>query len=133
MDKTEKNLEDILNAGIAIFRSTEKSFKAMTAELKKSFNELKEKGAADTSKEAEAARKMVEELTEKIENLESTTKTAYSEALKNFETTAKSIQEQVTRVVPAEKISRIQERVDELLDAIRARLKESQKEEPKQE
>jgi hypothetical protein len=124
MEKLEKTLTDVLNAGIAIFRSGEASLHKVTTELTKSFEELKAKGEADQSEAAEKLRRLVGDLVSQMNDIESRAKTVSGETLKNLEITYKSILEQIQKVASPDQIASLQKNIDDLLTTIRNKMEE---------
>ena len=84
----EKNIQDILNAGIGLFKAGEANFKTALANVEKTFEELKAKGSTDNSEAAVKIREVLDNTIRSIkdvsERADSTFATVMAEAQKNY-------------------------------------------------
>ncbi len=81
----EKILHDILNAGIALFRSGEDTVATAVKDVQKSFDDLKDKGAADTSEAAVQLRKILDDVVTQVNDIGNKAGTTYSDSLVQLE------------------------------------------------
>ena len=126
MAQMEKVLHDILNAGIALFRSGEDSVGNAVKEVQRTYDALKEKGAADTSEPAVQLRKALDDVVTQVNDLSTKAGTAYADGLKNLEGQYKKVSEQVEKLVPAEQVAEIRAKIDELSKVIREKVQGGQ-------
>ncbi len=118
----QKILEDVLNASIALFRTGEGNVNNAVKQLKKTFDDLKTKGASDQSDVAVKLRSTLSEISSKVDMLSDKAGDAYKDGLKQLETQFSTLVEQINKVVPADKVSQVKSRIDELKKAIKEKL-----------
>lgn len=114
----EKILQDILNAGIALFRAGEGTVQNAVKEVQRTFEQLKEKGAQDNSEQAVKLRKALDDIVVQTSGLQSKAGSAYTDALAQIEQLYKSVIEQVQKIVPPERLNEIKDKVEELTKVI---------------
>ncbi len=118
----EKNLQDVLNAGIGLFKSGEENFKTAVANLEKTFNDMKNKGASDNSDAAIKIREILENTLRSAKDVqakaEQNLNVFMAEAQKNYA----QVLEQVKTVVGEERIRDLNTKIDELTTLVKQRV-----------
>ena len=136
MVKLDKILNDVLNAGIALFRTGEQTLNKTISDLQKSFDELKARGASDTSEEAQKLRSQLDEIIKNTDALRNKAEESYKETLEKIETNFKGVVQQVEKILPKNELDSLQKNINELLNTIREKmdkLKSKEKSETKTE
>lgn len=115
----EKNLQDILNAGIGLLKAGEENFSTALKNVEKVFNELKTKGATDNSEAAVKIREVLENTIRGVKEVsgkaESNFNLVLSEAQKNYA----QVLEQIKKVVGDERIKDLNSKIEELASYIK--------------
>lgn len=105
---------DLVNAGIAIFRSSEEGLKNAITDMEKLFNEIKDKGALDQSEQANQLRdllsKTLKDATEVIEKAD----TNYKDVMGKLQTNFESVYAQVEAMLPEQVKQSTQSGLEEL-------------------
>lgn len=115
----EKVLQDILNAGIALFRSGEDTVNNAVKEVQRTFDELKSKGASDTSDGAVKLRKTLDDIVAQANDLSGKAGAAYEDNLAKLETLYSNAVEQIKAVVPEDKMNELKDKIEELTQVIK--------------
>ncbi|MBL8022315.1 MAG: chemotaxis protein [Leptospirales bacterium] len=118
----EKNLQDILNAGIGLFKAGESNFKTAVANLEKSFTELKNKGAADNSDAAIKIREILENTLRSAKDVQSKAETNLNAFLAEAQKNYAQVIEQAKKVVGEERIRDLNTKIDELNVLVKQKL-----------
>ena len=118
----QKAIEDVINAGIALFRAGENGVSSAVQKVEDSFEELKKKGAADKSEAAKKLRSSLEDITSRVSQLAGKADETYKDSLKQLEGHYNTVLEQVKQLIPSEKIGEIKGKIDELRQAIKERV-----------
>ena len=124
MEKVEKILQDVLNAGIALFRAGEDSVATAVADVKKTFEELKTKGAADNSESAVKLRKILDDIVKQAGDLSNKASSTYEDTVKQLQDLYAKASAEIEKIVPKEQLEQIKAKVDELSKAIQAKVEE---------
>lgn len=124
MEKVEKILHDILNAGIALFRAGEGSIASAVADVQKTFEELKTKGAADNSESAEKLRKILDDIVKQAAELNNKASSTYGESLKQLQDLYAKASAEIEKIVPKDQLDQVKGKVEELSKAIQAKVDE---------
>ncbi|MCB1192250.1 MAG: hypothetical protein H7A23_04470 [Leptospiraceae bacterium] len=110
----EKFLMDLVNAGIAVFRSSEEGLKKAIADMESLYNEVKDKGALEQSEQANQLRdllsKTIKDASELIEKADSSYKDIMGKLQANFE----GVYTQVEAMLPEPVKQSAQSALDEL-------------------
>jgi predicted RNA-binding Zn ribbon-like protein len=118
----EKNLQDVLNAGIGLFKSSEENFKVAVSNLEKTFNDMRNKGAADNSDAAIKIREILENTLRSAKDVqakaEQNLNVFMAEAQKNYT----QVLEQVKKVVGEERIRDLNTKIDELTTLVKQKV-----------
>lgn len=115
----EKVLHDILNAGIALFRAGEDTVSNAVKEVQRTFDELKSKGAADTSDAAVKLRKTLDDIVNQSSDLGGKAGAAYNENLGKLQGLYSNAIEQIKTMVPEEKLNELKDKMEELTRVIK--------------
>ncbi len=115
----DKALHDILNAGIALFRSGEDSLNNAVKEVQRTFEQLKDKGAADSSEAAVKLRKALDDVVAQSNDLSGKAGAAYTDAVKQLETLYGTVVEQIKQIVPEERLNELKDKIEELQRVIK--------------
>ncbi|MBX7057114.1 MAG: hypothetical protein K1X75_03540 [Leptospirales bacterium] len=115
----DKVLHDVLNAGIALFRSGEDSVNNAVKEVQRTFDQLKEKGAADTSEPAVKLRSALNDVVTQANDLSSKAGGAYGDAVKQLEQLYGKVVEQIKAVVPEDRLNELKDKIEELQRVIK--------------
>jgi len=118
----EKNLQDILNAGIGLFKAGEENFKTAVANLEKSFTELKSKGASDNSDAAIKIREILENTLRSAKEVQSKAETNLNTFLSEAQKNYAQVLEQVKKVVGEERIRDLNTKIEELNTLVKQKL-----------
>lgn len=124
MEKVEKILQDVLNAGIALFRAGEGSVASAVADVKKTFEELKTKGAADNSESAVKLRKILDDIVKQAGDLNNKASGTYGDSVKQLQDLYAKASAEIEKIVPKEQLDQVKGKVDELSKAIHAKVEE---------
>jgi prefoldin subunit 5 len=115
----DKVLHDILNAGIALFRAGEGTVNNAIKEVQRTYDELKSKGAADTSEPAVKLRKLLDDTVAQVNDLSGKAGGAYNDALSKLEEQYGQISEQIQKLIPQEQMDQIKDKIEELTRVIK--------------
>ncbi len=115
----DKVLHDVLNAGIALFRAGEDSVANAAREVQRTFDQLKDKGAADTSEGVVKLRKALDDIVLQTNDLSSKAGVAYTDAITQLETLYAKLVEQIKTVVPEDQLNQLKDKIDELQRVIK--------------
>lgn len=118
----EKILHDVLNAGIALFRAGEDSMTNAVKEVQRTFDELKEKGAADSSEAAVNLRKALDDVVQQANELAGKADSTYTDSLKQLQELYGNVVEQIQNIVPEDRITELRDKMDELSKVIKERV-----------
>ena len=118
----EKLLHDVLNAGIALFRAGEDSVSKAISDVQSTYDQLKEKGASDTSDAAVRMRNLLDDIVSQANDLSGKAGSTYTEGLAKLEEQYTALIEQVQKVVPQDQIDQIKDKLDELTNVIKEKV-----------
>lgn len=116
-----QQLQDLVNAGIGLYKAGEENLQGFLSTLQKSFEELKSKGAQDSSETAVKLRDSLDQTIKGVkdvsEKAEGNLKAVLDEAQKNYS----QVFEQIKSFVGEERIKDLNTRMDELSKLIQER------------
>lgn len=115
----EKNIQDILNAGIGLFKSGEENFKTALGNVEKTFEELKARGEGDNSEAAVKIREVLENTIRSIKEATEKTETNFSQVLDIAQRNYEQILEQVKKLVGEERVRDLNARMEELAEYLK--------------
>lgn len=105
---------DIVNASIAIFKSGEEKLKSSISDLEKLYNDLKAKGEADNSENAQKLREILSKTIQDSKDAIDKANATYEEALKSIQESYSNLANQIDTMVPQEVKDSIQKALDEI-------------------
>ena len=109
-----KQLQDLVNAGIGLYKAGEENLQGFLSTLQKSFEDLKSKGAQDSSETAVKLRNSLDQTLKGVkdvsEKAEGNLKAIIEEAQKNYS----QVFEQIKSFVGEERIADLNTKMDEL-------------------
>lgn len=115
----EKVLHDVLNAGIALFRAGEDTLNNAVKEVTRTYEELKSKGASDTSEPAVKLRKLLDDVVTQVNEVSSKADATAKDVFAQVDTQYKQISEQIQQMVPEDQVNQIKDKIEELAAAIK--------------
>jgi exonuclease VII small subunit len=115
----EKLLMDLVNAGIAVFKSGEGKLKTAVSDLEKLYEELKQKGASDNSEESQKLRDLLNKTVADAKGAINQANASYEDVLRNLQENYASLSNQIETMVPPEVKESFQKGLDELNKLIR--------------
>lgn len=115
----EKVLHDVLNAGIALFRAGEDTLNNAVKEVTRTYEELKSKGATDTSEPAVKLRKLLDDVVQQVNEVSSKADSTAKDVFAQVDTQYKQIVEQIQQMVPEDQLNQIKDKIEELSNAIK--------------
>ena len=118
----QKTIENVINAGIALFRAGEGTIHAAVKEVQNSFEDLKEKGAEDKSEAAEKLRSTAEEITSRLGQLAGKAETVCKEGVDQLGGHYNTVAEQIKQILPEDKINNVKGKLDSLRQAVKERV-----------
>ena len=118
----QQAIEDMINAGIALFRSGEEGLNSAVQKVQSSFEELKKRGAADKSEAAKKLRSSLEDMSGRVGQLAGKADSTYKDALKQLEGHYNTVLEQAKQLIPSDKVNEIKGKIEELRQAIKERV-----------
>ncbi|GBF49709.1 hypothetical protein LPTSP4_12250 [Leptospira ryugenii] len=110
----EKLVMDVVNAGIALFRSGEEKFKAAVVDLEKVYNELKAKGELDKSPESQKIRDLLSKTITDAQDAIGKTNASYEEVVAKLQANYQSIYAQIDSALPPQVKEKAKQALDEL-------------------
>jgi flagellar biosynthesis chaperone FliJ len=120
-EQMSKQLQDLVNAGIGLYKAGEENLQGFLKTLQSAFEDLKSKGAQDSSETAAKLRASLEQTIKGVQDVsvkaEGNLKVILDEAKKNYE----QVFEQIKAFVGEERIKDLNTRIDELGKLIKER------------
>ncbi|MGV3667627.1 MAG: phasin-related domain-containing protein [Leptospira bouyouniensis] len=110
----EKLVMDVVNAGIALFRSGEEKLKTSIVDLEKVYNELKSKGELDKSAETQKIRDLLSKTIADAQGAIGKTNASYDEIVAKLQTNYQSIYQQIDTAIPPQVKEKLKQTLDEL-------------------
>jgi (p)ppGpp synthase/HD superfamily hydrolase len=110
----EKLLMDVVNAGIAIFRSGEDKLKNSVTDLEKAFEELKQKGELDQSEQSKKLRDLLNKTIDDAKGALDKSGVNYEEIVNKLKENYNNISTQVEAMVPADLKDKVKNALEEL-------------------
>jgi acetolactate synthase small subunit len=110
----EKILMDLVNASIAVFKSGEGKVKSAVTDLEKLYDELKVKGAADTSADAQKLRDLLNKTVADSKSAVNQANASYDEVLTKVKGNYTNLSAQIEAMVPVQVKETVQKGLDEL-------------------
>ena len=110
----EKLVMDVVNAGIALFRSGEEKLKSSIVDLEKVYTELKSKGELDKSAETQKIRDLLSKTIAVAQGAIGKTNASYDEIVAKLQTNYQSIYQQIDTAIPPQVKEKLKQTLDEL-------------------
>jgi Spy/CpxP family protein refolding chaperone len=110
----EKILMDLVNARIAVFKSGEGKLKSAVTDLEKLYEELKLKGASETSEDAQKLRDLLNKTVADSKSAINQANASYEEVLTKVKDNYTNLSAQIETMVPAQVKETVQKGIDEL-------------------
>ncbi|MEM7182053.1 MAG: chemotaxis protein [Spirochaetota bacterium] len=115
----EKQIMDILNAGIGIFQSGKEGLDKSKSELEKVYNELKAKGEEDSSETSAKIREVIDKIIADIKDFTSVAGKNYEETRQKIEDNFQKITEEIKTRMPEGKIEEVKQKINEVTESIK--------------
>ncbi len=110
----EKLIQDVVNAGIAVFKNGESGLKNGIADLEKLFNDLKAKGETDKSEQANKIRELLNKTIRDAKDVLGKADSSYKEIIGGLQTNFDLISKQIETAIPPQIKTSLQSGLDEL-------------------
>ena len=117
MDK--KIIEDLLNAGIGLFKTGKEGLSKAKSELEELYTELKEKGSKENSESIAKIRETVDTMVKEIQEFSDTAGKNYEETRNSLMENYHKISEELKKKIPEAKIESVKHKLDEIAEAIK--------------
>ncbi|TGN20418.1 phasin-related domain-containing protein [Leptospira idonii] len=115
----EKQIMDILNAGIGIFQSGKEGLDKAKTQLEQTYNELVSKGALDNSEESVKVRQSVDKILTDIKEFSSVAGKNYDETRSKIVENYNKISEEIKSRMPEGKIESVKAKINEVAESIK--------------
>ncbi len=115
----EKQIMDILNAGIGIFQSGKEGLDKAKVQLEQTYNELVSKGASDNSEESVKVRQSVDKILTDIKEFSSVAGKNYEETRSKIVENYAKISEEIKSRMPEGKIESVKAKINEVAESIK--------------
>jgi len=114
----EKLVMDIVNAGIALFRSGEEKLKSSVVDLEKLYTELKSKGELDQSEQAQKIRELLNKTVADAQEAFQKTNANYDEIVAKLQTNYQTLVAQIDQSLPPQVKEKVSQAMNELKSLI---------------
>jgi pyruvate-formate lyase-activating enzyme len=115
----EKIIMDLLNAGIGLFQSGKDGALTAKEQLEKVYNEMKTKGAADTSEAAVKLREQVDKVITDLKEFSSVAGKNYEETRVKIVDNFEKITQEIKDKMPEGKIEEIKQKINQVAESIK--------------
>jgi phage host-nuclease inhibitor protein Gam len=115
----EKTLQDVLNAGIALFRAGEDSVANAVKEVQRTFDDLKAKGASDNSESAVKLRKTLDDIVRQAQDLNTKANASAGDTYTKLQGLYGNAVAEIQKIIPQDQIQAIKDKADELTKVIK--------------
>ncbi|GBF51200.1 methyl-accepting chemotaxis-like [Leptospira ryugenii] len=115
----EKQIMDILNAGIGIFNSGKEGLDKAKVQLEQTYNELVSKGASDNSEQSVKVRQSVDKILTDIKEFSSVAGKNYEETRTKIVENYNKISEEIKARMPEGKIESVKAKINEVAESIK--------------
>ncbi len=117
--KMEKQILDVLNAGLGLVKSGQEGLDKAKAEFTKSFQELAAKGASDNSEASVRVREFVDKFLNEAKELSTAATKTYEDSRAKALEVYNQIAEEAKKLVPAEQIEAIKAKFSEVTETVK--------------
>ncbi|TGK01384.1 chemotaxis protein [Leptospira langatensis] len=114
----EKQILDILNAGLGIVKSGQEGLEKAKADFTKSFQELAAKGASDNSEASVRVREFVDKFLNEAKELTTAANKTYEDSRAKALEIYSQIVEEAKKIVPQEQIDAIKAKFSEVTETV---------------
>lgn len=128
----EKQIMDILNAGIGIFQSGKEGLDNAKIELEKIYNDMRNKGESDSSDTSTKLRESLDKIIADIKDFTSVAGKNYEETRAKIEENFQKITEEIKNRMPEGKIEEVKQKINEVTESIQ-KATSGEKQEPSSE
>ncbi|MBE7438769.1 MAG: hypothetical protein HS115_09975 [Spirochaetales bacterium] len=118
----EKSLQDILNAGLGIFKAGEENLQTALRYLESAFADLKSKGASDMSESAVKLREVLENTIRGVKDVTTQAEENFNKVLAEAQKNYAQVFEQVKTVVGEERLNDLNSKIEELSGYIKTQV-----------
>ena len=118
----EKTIQDILNAGIGLFKASEENFNQALGQVEKVFEELRTKGASDNSEAAVKIREVLENTIKGVKDISSQAESNFSNILEEAQKNYAQVLEQIQATVGEDRIKDMSSKIEELSSYIKTQV-----------
>lgn len=115
----EKQIMDILNAGLGILRSGQEGLDKAKVDLEKAYNDLVAKGSSDNSDSAVKIRESVDKLLNDVKELTSVAGKSYEETRAKIIENYNKISEEIKNRMPEGQVEAVRQKIEEVAETIR--------------
>ncbi|EPG65348.1 chemotaxis protein [Leptospira wolffii] len=114
----EKQILDILNAGLGIVKSGQEGLEKAKADFTKSFQELAAKGAADNSESSVRVREFVDKFLNEAKEVSTAATKTYEDTRVKFLDVYNQIVEEAKKIVSPEQIEAIKAKLTSVTESV---------------
>ncbi|TGL44381.1 phasin-related domain-containing protein [Leptospira perdikensis] len=115
----EKQIMDILNAGIGLFQSGKEGLEKAKTQLETTYNELVSKGALDNTEDSVKIRQSVDKILTDIKEFSSVAGKNYDETRSKIVDNYNKIAEEIKAKMPEGKIESVKAKINEVAESIK--------------
>ncbi|TGK17964.1 chemotaxis protein [Leptospira fluminis] len=115
----EKQILDILNAGLGIVKTGQEGLEKAKAEFTKSFQDLAAKGAADNSESSVRVREFVDKFLNEAKELTTAAGKSYEDVRVKVLERYNQLVEEAKKLVPQEQVEAIKAKLSEVTETVK--------------
>ncbi|TGK11443.1 chemotaxis protein [Leptospira fletcheri] len=115
----EKQILDILNAGLGIVKTGQEGLEKAKAEFTKSFQDLAAKGAADNSESSVRVREFVDKFLNEAKELTTAAGKSYEDVRVKVLERYNQLVEEAKKLVPQEQVDAIKAKLSEVTETVK--------------
>lgn len=132
----QKTVQNLLNAGIGLYKVSEENLKRAITEFDKVYEELVQKGQQENSEMITNLRKNIDDIVKQIEDLNTKASQTLEDVSKQIQDNYQKLIAEIEKNLPKEQIDQIRSKVEEFIGNIQNQIqevtKQFKKEEPKE-
>ncbi|EKO32743.1 hypothetical protein LEP1GSC161_1189 [Leptospira santarosai str. CBC1416] len=118
-NEMEKQILDILNAGLGLIKASQEGLGKAKADLEKTYSELVTKGASDNSETTVKIRETVDKVINDIKEVTSVAGKNYEETRSKIIENYNKITEEIKNKIPEGQIEAVKAKINEVAEAIK--------------
>ncbi|EPG73432.1 hypothetical protein LEP1GSC058_3008 [Leptospira fainei serovar Hurstbridge str. BUT 6] len=115
----EKQILDVLNAGLGIVKTGQEGLEKAKAEFTKSFQELAAKGAADNSESSVRVREFVDKFLNEAKELTTAAGKGYEDTRAKILEKYNQLVDEAKKLVPQEQVDAIKAKLSEVTETVK--------------